>query len=69
VGLRVTVNSDDPAYFGGYVLDNYLATAQALQLSRTEIVTLVANSLRGSFMPPERLATLMAELDHLAAAA
>lgn len=64
-GLRVTVNSDDPAYFGGYVLDNYLKTAEALRLSRTELATLAANSLGGSFMPPERLAPLLTELDRL----
>lgn len=68
-GLRATINSDDPAYFGGYLLENYLATAQALKLSRKEITTLVANSLRGSFMPPDRLAPLLVELDRLAPSA
>jgi adenosine deaminase len=52
-GLCVTVNSDDPAYFGGYVLDNYLACAAALRLSRAELSQLCANSIRASLLPPE----------------
>jgi adenosine deaminase len=56
---------DDPAYFGGYVLDNYVAVAEALQLSKAEIATLAANSLRGSFMPGPRIEALMAELASL----
>jgi len=64
-GLRATVNSDDPAYFGGYVLDNYIAIATALQLSREEILTLAANSLSGSFMPKPRIEALLAELGAL----
>lgn len=50
-GLNVTVNSDDPAYFGGYVLDNYMQTAQALDLQAEALRTLAANSLRASFLP------------------
>lgn len=68
-GLRVTVNSDDPAYFGGYVLDNYLAIATALQLSREQMLTLAANSLRGSFMPKARVDALLAELGALSSRA
>jgi adenosine deaminase len=49
-GLCVTVNSDDPAYFGGYVLDNYLACADALKLSRVELAALAANSIRASWL-------------------
>lgn len=49
-GLNVTVNSDDPAYFGGYVLDNYMQTAQALDLRAEQLRTLAANSLRSSFL-------------------
>ena len=49
-GLKTTVNSDDPAYFGGYVLDNYVAVAEALALGRTDLVTLVRNSIEGSFL-------------------
>jgi adenosine deaminase len=52
-GLCVTVNSDDPAYFGGYVLDNYLACAAALGLNREELARLAANSIRASLLPSE----------------
>jgi len=51
-GLRVTVNSDDPAYFGGYVGANYLAVAEALRLSRADLATLARNSLLASFVTP-----------------
>ncbi|XOT97172.1 adenosine deaminase, partial [Alcaligenes pakistanensis] len=47
-GLNVCVNSDDPAYFGGYLLDNYMQTAQALNLQEADLRTLAANSLRSS---------------------
>jgi adenosine deaminase len=50
LGLRATVNSDDPAYFGGYVLDNYLETALALNLSQQDLITLARNSFLGSFL-------------------
>ncbi|MBS0367194.1 MAG: adenosine deaminase [Proteobacteria bacterium] len=50
-GLCVTVNSDDPAYFGGYVADNYVAVQRALGLSREQIVQLAANSIEASFLP------------------
>jgi adenosine deaminase len=44
-GLRVTINSDDPAYFGGYVVDNFLAVHRALGLSEDEVRQLAGNSL------------------------
>jgi len=50
-GLCVTVNSDDPAYFGGYVADNYLAVQEALALSRADIARLASNSIEASFLP------------------
>jgi adenosine deaminase len=50
-GLCVTVNSDDPAYFGGYVLDNYMAVAKAFDLSRAELAKLCANSISASLLP------------------
>jgi adenine deaminase len=50
-GLCVTVNSDDPAYFGGYVAENYLAVQRALGLSRQEVVQLASNSFEASFLP------------------
>jgi len=50
-GLRVTVNSDDPAYFGGYVNANYRAVQRALGLSREELRRLAKNSFLASFLP------------------
>ena len=50
-GLCVTVNSDDPAYFGGYIAENYLAVYRALGLSRGNIAQLAANSIEASFLP------------------
>jgi adenosine deaminase len=52
-GLCVTVNSDDPAYFGGYVLENYLAAQKALGLTRAELVRLARNSINASFLAEE----------------
>ena len=49
-GILVTLNSDDPSYFGGYVNDNYLQTAEALNLSRNDIYTLAKNSFLASFI-------------------
>ncbi len=62
-GVVVTVNSDDPAYFGGYVGDNYLAIAEALDLGRDDLAALAANSIEASFLNEERKAELRAELD------
>jgi len=50
-GVRVTINSDDPAYFGGYVGDNYVAAVEALGLTRDDVVTLALNSLDATFLP------------------
>jgi adenosine deaminase len=49
-GLKVTINSDDPAYFGGYINENYHATAQALNLSRADLCQLAKNSITGSLL-------------------
>ena len=49
-GLMVTVNSDDPAYFGGYINENYQTIAKALNLSKGQIVQLVKNSFSASFL-------------------
>lgn len=48
-GVLVTVNSDDPAYFGGYLVDNYMAIAQALELTRDELGQLARNSLTAAW--------------------
>jgi adenosine deaminase len=52
-GLKVTVNSDDPAYFGGYMNDNFNALVDAVDLSADEIITLVKNSFKASFLDKE----------------
>ena len=67
-GLLVTINSDDPAYFGGYMNDNYLAVAEALSLSREEIVQLARNGIDASFLAAADKDRLTAELDQYAAA-
>jgi adenosine deaminase len=48
LGLRVTVNSDDPAYFGGYLNDNFIAITEALQLTKSEIDKLIENGFKYS---------------------
>ena len=63
LGLRATIHSDDPAYFGGYVAENYRATARARNLSREQVVTLARNSFLGAFLPDEALAGHLARLD------
>jgi adenosine deaminase len=68
LGLRATVNSDDPAYFGGYIGDNYRAAAEARGLSRADLVTLARNSFLGSFLDDEAVAAHCARLDAYAAA-
>jgi adenosine deaminase len=52
-GLLATVNSDDPAYFGGYVNENYIAISNALNLTKEEIVRLAKNSITASFLDDE----------------
>ncbi|WP_382163715.1 adenosine deaminase [Hydrogenophaga sp. ANAO-22] len=62
-GLCATVNSDDPAYFGGYMNANFVQTVQALDLTREDVVTLARNSFEASFVSAARRAELMALLD------
>ena len=63
MGLKATINSDDPAYFGGYLAQNWTETAQALDLTRDELVTLAKNSFTGAFLGPEAVARHVAEID------
>ena len=63
LGLVATVNSDDPAYFGGYVNDNYIAAAEALDLSRKDLVLLARNSIEACLLEPSAKAALAAELN------
>lgn len=62
LGLRATMNSDDPSYFGGYLNDNYIQTAEALDLSHKEILQLVENGFEGAYLSPERREKLSTEL-------
>jgi adenosine deaminase len=68
-GLCATVNSDDPAYFGGYMNANFTQTVQALDLSREHVITLARNSFEASFVSEARRAELMAALDRAVATA
>ena len=67
LGLKATINSDDPAYFGGYIADNYRAVAQARGLSRADLAQLARNSLTGSFWSADAIAAHCARLDAVAA--
>ncbi len=63
-GIRVTVNSDDPAYFGGYITDNLIATQQAAGLTAAELVQLQRNALDIAWISPTVRDELLAELEH-----
>ncbi|MEM1389998.1 MAG: adenosine deaminase [Pseudomonadota bacterium] len=63
LGLSATINSDDPAYFGGYVNENYRQTAQAVGLTTDDIVTLARNSFTGSFLSEAEVAGHLAEIE------
>jgi len=67
-GLCAMVNSDDPAYFGGYMNANFVQTVQALDLSREDVIALARNSFEASFVSDARRAELMALLDSAIAA-
>ncbi|MDE1183552.1 adenosine deaminase [Paraburkholderia sp.] len=62
-GVAVTVNSDDPAYFGGYVNENYIATIDALKLGDADVYTIIRNSFEASFVTPEQRDAQIAKLD------
>jgi adenosine deaminase len=68
LGLRATVNSDDPAYFGGYMLDNMVAVANDLQLTRAQCAELARNSFRGSFLAPGEIGRHLADIGRYVAA-
>jgi len=67
-GLVATVNSDDPAYFGGYVLDNYVAARDALDLSAEDVATLARNSITASWAKEAQKKRWLAEIDDVATA-
>jgi adenosine deaminase len=62
-GLLVTINSDDPAYFGGYVADNLAGVAEAFALPRSSIVELARHSFRAAFLPDAVKEKYLAEVD------
>jgi adenosine deaminase len=62
-GLAATVNSDDPAYFGGYMNDNFIAAFEALPLDASHAKTLARNSFEASFLEPEQKRAFLAEVD------
>ncbi|MCA9456869.1 MAG: adenosine deaminase [Nitrospira sp.] len=64
-GLCVSIHSDDPAYFGGYITDNYLAAQRALNLQPTDILQLARNGVKASFLSDTEKEKLMGEIqDH-----
>ncbi len=67
-GVRVMVNSDDPAYFGAYVGDNYVALAQQAGLTPTELVQLAVNSFEAAWLTPARRAAYVAAIEEYATA-
>jgi adenine deaminase len=63
LGLRVTVNSDDPAYFGGYIEENFLAAQEALSLDQSDLYRLARNSIHASFLTSAEKTSLFDELN------
>ncbi len=63
LGLKATVNSDDPSYFGGYVNDNFNALVDAVDLQSEEIITLVRNGFEASFLPDSEKRRQLQRLD------
>jgi adenine deaminase len=67
LGLRVTVNSDDPAYFGGYMTENLLAVHQEVDLSKAQLVQLARNAVEASWLPSRRKDDYLAQIAAFAA--
>jgi adenosine deaminase len=62
-GLFVTLNSDDPAYFGGYMNENFRAVQSALDLSESELRAIARNGFAASFMPDAKKSAALAAFD------
>ncbi len=62
-GLLVTINSDDPAYFGGYINENYHQTAKALDLSKKDLYQAAKNSFTASFITADKKNEYIKKLD------
>lgn len=69
LGLCVTVNSDDPAYFGGYITENFLAVQEAFNLDRKDLYQLTKNAFQATFLQPAEQQRFMVELDNFMAQA
>ena len=67
MGMRATVNSDDPAYFPGYMNENLVATQEAADLTRDQIVSLAVNAFEASWLPAEEKRALRGRLDRYVA--
>jgi adenosine deaminase len=65
MGLCVTVNSDDPAYFGGYLNENFIEIQKALNLTKKDLAELAKNSFEASFLPLEDKQRYYNEIDDL----
>ncbi|HMT94454.1 adenosine deaminase [uncultured Thiothrix sp.] len=65
-GVKVTINSDDPAYFGGYMTENFIAVADALQMTKAQAVKLAKNSFEASFLPNSTKISWVQTLQNLA---
>ncbi|MGF1733813.1 adenosine deaminase [Photobacterium satsumensis] len=63
-GVLVTINSDDPAYFGGYLNDNYLAVAEAFDLTKQDVAKFSENAIQASFLSGEKKRLLQQKLEH-----
>lgn len=66
LGVKATINSDDPAYFGGYMNENYWAVTDALGLDNATLLKLARNSIDASFLDDAGKKALVAKLDHYA---
>lgn len=66
-GIKVTVNSDDPAYFGGYLNENFIAVADALKLTREDIIRLVKNSFEAAFITDAEKKAYIKKVDEASA--
>jgi len=67
-GLKVTINSDDPAYFGGYLNDNFIALYRELDLNRDQALQLLRNGFEASFLPAVKKQEFLKQLDTFAEA-
>lgn len=63
-GLKVTINSDDPAYFGGYITDNFKVTAKEVGLSEIEVCEICRNAFRATFLPETEKQFFLKKIDH-----